>query len=298
MTHKYGGMKRASDWDGARVTLTREVRNGMGIVPTGTAGRLGNWTRNGNVHFEADPCSCCGAVFRVSGLHYEDFKWEQPLPPPLFNNIDQTLTIKRPNNYNDQRGIRMIELNDCPFCESSDVVVFDAVGEVWVECTECSARGPSAYYGAMSFEGESDNVSKLWNKPTNRGNNQMKNLIKQGQAIAIFGPEGSGKTTIALALARSLGGTCTGINARELDDKLGFGSVLVNSPNTVIIYEFDDWDKGASLARCEMLIANRKGYEPLKVKTPIFIFVASESQPPVSIDPDCFYTVQLDAPIP
>jgi len=74
MSKKYGGMKKAGDWAGQRVRLTREVRNGMGIVKAGQIGVLGGFIVNGNIDFQADECKCCGAVFRVSGLEYGDFE--------------------------------------------------------------------------------------------------------------------------------------------------------------------------------------------------------------------------------
>lgn len=77
---KYGGMKKAGDWAGRRVRLTREIQNGMGRVPKGTAGIIDcTEIRNGTIHFMADPCSCCGAQFKVFGLHYGDFELAGPL---------------------------------------------------------------------------------------------------------------------------------------------------------------------------------------------------------------------------
>ena len=75
---KYGGMKKASSWAGRRVQLTREVQNGLGCVPKGTTGILGDFIKNGNIDFMADCCSWCGFQFKVSGLHYKDFELAEP----------------------------------------------------------------------------------------------------------------------------------------------------------------------------------------------------------------------------
>jgi len=75
MAKKYGGMKKASDWAYKRVRLTRAVRNGMGEVPKGTKGVIScTFIKDGRIHFDADPCECCGAKFVVSGLRYEAFE--------------------------------------------------------------------------------------------------------------------------------------------------------------------------------------------------------------------------------
>lgn len=75
---KYGGMKKAEDWAGKSVRLTREVANGMGVVPTCTPGKLSGGIKAGHIHFTADPCNHCGAQFRVSGLTYGDFELIEP----------------------------------------------------------------------------------------------------------------------------------------------------------------------------------------------------------------------------
>lgn len=74
MSERYGGMRKASDWAARRVWLTRQVQNGMGVVPEGTVGTLGRVIKEGHISFIADKCKCCGGQFKVSHLHYEDFR--------------------------------------------------------------------------------------------------------------------------------------------------------------------------------------------------------------------------------
>lgn len=66
---KYNGMKRAGDWKGQRVELTRDIGNGYCSVP---AGYVGTITQQGStgLTFEGDPCGCCKVKPRLTRLGY------------------------------------------------------------------------------------------------------------------------------------------------------------------------------------------------------------------------------------
>lgn len=77
MSGKYLGLKSANDLAGAAVRIVRPVQNGYGSLPAGSTGIISNavgFVRDGNLHFLADKCSCCGVQLRISGLKYSDFE--------------------------------------------------------------------------------------------------------------------------------------------------------------------------------------------------------------------------------
>lgn len=70
MSAKFNGMKRAGDWVGKRVVLTRDVGNGYCVTPAGYAGRITH-QYPGGLEFEGDKCECCGVQprIRLTGYH-------------------------------------------------------------------------------------------------------------------------------------------------------------------------------------------------------------------------------------
>ena len=50
---------RKADWVGLGVVTTREMRNGWGVIPTGTAMTIED-VSPGRLTLIADPCACCG----------------------------------------------------------------------------------------------------------------------------------------------------------------------------------------------------------------------------------------------
>lgn len=71
MAGKYNGMKRAGDWEGKRVRLVRELRNGWVTLPAGYIGTITVQSR-GSLSFVGQPCSCCGVKPHMSKIGYFD----------------------------------------------------------------------------------------------------------------------------------------------------------------------------------------------------------------------------------
>lgn len=69
MYSKYNGMKRARDWVGKRVSLSRAIGNGYCQAPAGYTGMITNLSSAG-LTFEGDPCPCCTVRPRFTRLGY------------------------------------------------------------------------------------------------------------------------------------------------------------------------------------------------------------------------------------
>ena len=69
MADRYNGMKRARDWVGQRVALTRAVGNGYCQLPEGYVGTITSQSAAG-LCFEGDPCACCKVKPRLTRLGY------------------------------------------------------------------------------------------------------------------------------------------------------------------------------------------------------------------------------------
>lgn len=77
MSGKYLGKKKANELAGAAVRLTRDVKNGLGVMPAGSAGIIDNapgYVQDNKLRFLSNKCDCCGFQWHVSGLSYSDFE--------------------------------------------------------------------------------------------------------------------------------------------------------------------------------------------------------------------------------
>lgn len=62
-----------------------------------------------------------------------------------------------------------IELAPCPFCSSTNVLVSNQEGFIYVECGQCFAMGPTADFGPMAV--------RHWNRRPKPSNKQTSKLV-------------------------------------------------------------------------------------------------------------------------
>lgn len=73
MADRYNGMRRARDWVGKRVEITRELSNGFCKLPAGYRGVIKDQNNQG-LTFEGEPCNCCSVQPRMSRVRYHDVR--------------------------------------------------------------------------------------------------------------------------------------------------------------------------------------------------------------------------------
>ncbi len=64
--------KNASGWNGRRVRLRHEIKNGSGIAPEGLELTVDFWGPGRGLVLVADECECCGVRWIVSHVHPTD----------------------------------------------------------------------------------------------------------------------------------------------------------------------------------------------------------------------------------
>jgi energy-coupling factor transporter ATP-binding protein EcfA2 len=103
----------------------------------------------------------------------------------------------------------------------------------------------------------------------------MKNIsLTKGQALVLVGPQGSGKTTIARAIAAQYG-PYVEVSALSINTHSGLSAALQTEPNTIII---EGWptpetalEEIKKMLGSEKTMCNPKFKEPRLVKSPLVI---------------------------
>lgn len=109
----------------------------------------------------------------------------------------------------------------------------------------------------------------------------MKHKFIPGQALVIVGPQGSGKSMMARAIASAYG-RYSEVDINEIKTKRGLDEVLFSEPATVIVDGFFATSElGAWLSTKSVLASEKlavKHYAATKeVKTPNFIFCTNDA---------------------
>lgn len=68
------------DTKGMRVRTTRALQNGFMTIPAGAEGVITGGHKWDAMHFQADPCKCCGVQMRISGCAKYAFEPVAPSP--------------------------------------------------------------------------------------------------------------------------------------------------------------------------------------------------------------------------
>lgn len=125
----------------------------------------------------------------------------------------------------------------------------------------------------------------------------MKHMFEDGKAIIINGKPGSGKTSLASAIALSCGSYRT-VAAIELKDPFKIGHTLCATPNTVIVEECTqeviNSDYVKHLITDRHVKAERKGKEPVVMQSPNFIFVGNGGDLKLDIDARRFMVINCE----
>jgi len=125
----------------------------------------------------------------------------------------------------------------------------------------------------------------------------MEYQLGRGCALVLTGPQGCGKTTLARKIAGAHG-SYREIDVMELDSPFRFGSTLYGEPDTLIVEGAITGEETMlrvkGMLTSDTVIAERKGKEPIEVKSPNFIFCTSDVNP-MKIGPDDrrFHVVRL-----
>lgn len=127
--------------------------------------------------------------------------------------------------------------------------------------------------------------------------------LEKGKALIITGAEGSGKTTLAIAIALAYGDFATSTLRDMKEHRFAFSESLINQPNTIIIE--DDLNELfsckshfsfiKSLIFKEKTQLERPGQKPILFNTPNFIFcTGSMNAIKISVNNRRFTIIDLD----
>lgn len=70
--------KLKREYEGRTVRTTRELKNGWGIIPSGTVAVITNQSPKGST-LTANQCSCCGARPTISRVGMDDIEFIEPV---------------------------------------------------------------------------------------------------------------------------------------------------------------------------------------------------------------------------
>ena len=123
----------------------------------------------------------------------------------------------------------------------------------------------------------------------------MKHLLESGKAILITGPEGSGKTIIARALAMACKSSWAVATEYEMKNPFDCGNILEVRPEVLVVDEVSDLEWAKNLITNDKIEIHRKGKNPEIINAPNFIFV-SGSVNPLKLDANNrrFITLEID----
>lgn len=66
--------KLLRDSKGIHVRTTRAIETGAMVIPEGAIGIVSGGHSWNRLHFQSEPCTCCGVMIRVSRLHRSDLE--------------------------------------------------------------------------------------------------------------------------------------------------------------------------------------------------------------------------------
>jgi MoxR-like ATPase len=123
-------------------------------------------------------------------------------------------------------------------------------------------------------------------------------LKQQGKALVIKGAQGSGKTLLATQLAKAEG-VYSNDHIEQVFGKNTFNHWLNELPDVVIVEgapKPKHIDVIKSMIANDKITHNRKGKEPVEVKTPMFVFCTSDPELlNFGAQDRRFYVLELDA---
>jgi uridine kinase len=106
--------------------------------------------------------------------------------------------------------------------------------------------------------------------------------LEKGKALIINGPQGCGKTTLAIEIAKEHG-TYKVIRLDAFTSPFILGDAMLDEPNTLIVDEFkpnyENLEHLKSIISNDLMQVNQMYKEPWTAKTPNFILCTGSKDP-------------------